>query len=42
MIKKGETYRLSYGVLIHDQPAKAELDRKAVYESLARQLAPAD
>ena len=42
MIKKGETYRLSYGVLIHDQPAKAELDRKAVYESLARQLAPAE
>ena len=40
LIKKGEPYRLSYGVLIHDQAAKTELDRKAIYESVAGQLTP--
>jgi putative membrane-bound dehydrogenase-like protein len=38
VVRKGEPYRLSYGVLIHDAPAEDMLDRKQVYEEVTKRL----
>jgi putative membrane-bound dehydrogenase-like protein len=38
VIKKGEPFRLSYGVLIHDEPVGSTLDRKSTFEDVARLL----
>jgi putative membrane-bound dehydrogenase-like protein len=38
VIKKGEPYRLSYGLLIHDQLVGDALDRKTIYEGVTRLL----
>jgi putative membrane-bound dehydrogenase-like protein len=38
VVKKGEPYRLSYGLLIHDAPAENTFDRKRVYDDVTRQF----
>jgi hypothetical protein len=35
-VRKGESYRLSYAVLIHDLPADKPLDPKAAYEAMLK------
>ena len=41
-VKKGETFRLSYAVLIHDLPAEKPLDRKAAYRALLKSFRATD
>ena len=36
LVKKGEPYRLSYSVLIHDLPADKPLNQNAAYEAMLR------
>ena len=38
VVKKGEPYRLSYGLLIHDAPAENTFDRKRVYDDVTTRL----
>ena len=35
-VKKGEPYRLSYAVLIHDAPTDQPIDREAAYQRMLR------
>ncbi|CAK9048521.1 Cytochrome c [Durusdinium trenchii] len=39
-VRKGEPYRLSYAVLIHDRPANQPLDREAAAQQALNLLAP--
>jgi putative heme-binding domain-containing protein len=38
-VRRGETYRLAYAILIHEQPADAAFDREAAYQRMIDALA---